>query len=91
MNLNAYRKISIKKIFSVIYIFFFRLLDPDRLKDFDFILKKYCNILHKWGLFNKRIEMLEFLSEKPQNMDEKFGNIKKKFFNLNKVYLQRVL
>ncbi|RNA27104.1 WD repeat-containing 59, partial [Brachionus plicatilis] len=53
------------------------LLDPNRTKNFDLLLNTYCNLLHKWGLFNKRIEMMEFLNDKPQNMDKKFECFKR--------------
>jgi hypothetical protein len=44
------------------------------MNEFDFLIKFYCEILYRWSLFNKRIEMLEFVYEKPTEMDEKFGN-----------------
>lgn len=44
-----------------------------RLKEFDNIVKFYCDLLYRWGLFNKRVEMFEFLNKKPADLDEKFG------------------
>jgi len=52
------------------------LLDPSRLNEFDFLIKSYCEILYRWGLYNKRIEMLEFVYEKPLDLDEKFGKLR---------------
>lgn len=40
-------------------------------------------MLNRWGLFNKRLEMLEFISEKPSGMDEKFGNYYKIYIHIN--------
>lgn len=48
------------------------LIDPQRLTEFDTHIKLYCEILYQWGLLNKRIEMLEFLNEKPSDYDDKF-------------------
>jgi hypothetical protein len=52
----------------------FSLIDKNLLKKFDVIIKYYCELLYKWGLYNKRVEMFEFLSEKPTDLDSKFGN-----------------
>lgn len=53
------------------------LLDPGRMNEFDVVIKFYCEILYQWGLFNKRIEMLEFIYEKPSDYDKKFECSKK--------------
>ena len=50
------------------------LLDPQRLNEFDIVIKFYCEILYQWSLYNKRIEILEYIYEKPNEHDEKFGN-----------------
>lgn len=49
-----------------------RLIDQDMLKKFDLIIKFYCEVLYKWGLYTKRVEIFEFLSEKPVDLDSKF-------------------
>ena len=49
------------------------LLDPSRLHEFDNFLKSYAELLFKWELYNKRIEILELLHEKPDDLDDKFG------------------
>ena len=51
------------------------LLDPSRLSEFDNFLQSYSELLFKWELYNKRIEILELLHEKPKDLDEKFGKL----------------
>lgn len=48
------------------------LLDPQRLNEFDIVIKFYSEILYQWSLYNKRIEILEYICEKPNEHDEKF-------------------
>ena len=50
------------------------MIDNKLLKKFDVIIKYYCELLYKWGFYTKRVEMFEFLSEKPADLDSKFGN-----------------
>jgi hypothetical protein len=49
------------------------LLDPSGSFKFDLVIKLYCDFLYKWGLFNKRVELFEYLNDKPSFIDEKFG------------------
>lgn len=51
----------------------FSLVDPTRSSQFDDLIKFYCDILNRWGLFHRRIEIFEFIGEKPTEMDDKFG------------------
>ena len=51
----------------------FSLVDPSRLSQFDELIKFYCDILNRWGLFHRRIEIFEFIGDKPSEMDDKFG------------------
>jgi hypothetical protein len=50
------------------------LLDPLASFKFDLVIKFYCDFLYKWGMFNKRIELFEYVTDKPKEIDEKFGN-----------------
>lgn len=51
----------------------FSLVDPTRSSQFDDLIKFYCDILNRWGLFHRRIEIFEFIGDKPSEMDDKFG------------------
>ena len=48
------------------------LLDPTHLNEFDTIIKTYCELLYRWGLFIKRVELLELVNEKSNDLDAKF-------------------
>ena len=50
------------------------LIDAQQLKTFDQIIQCYCLMLHKWNLNNKRLEIFEFMSEKPADLDNRFGS-----------------
>ncbi len=63
------------------------MLDPARLHEYDNFLKYYCEVLNRWSMFNKRIEIQEYLNEIPQVLNEKFGKllvIKIKFIEFKK-------
>lgn len=52
-----------------------RLLDPDRTSEYDYMIKYYCDILYRWGLYIKRAELYEYIHDKPSEFDAKFGII----------------
>ena len=43
----------------------FRLLDPSITRQYDCLKKAYADILYRWNLLNKRVEVLKFIDEVP--------------------------
>lgn len=56
---------------------YFSLLEIERSAEFDYMIKFYCDILYRWGLYIKRAELFEYIREKPSGWDSQFGNLTK--------------
>jgi len=63
-------------IYSTLSFFHYSLVDSLRTDKYDNLLRFYGEILHKWGLYNQRIEMLEFVHKKDTHNDFKYGRNK---------------
>ena len=44
---------------------YLRLLDPNYLNQYDEYKRCYAELLYRWGLLNKRIEVLKYMSKPP--------------------------